>query len=291
MVKIWVLGAKGMLGVACYNYLSKFPQFSTFGISRNEYSIAAKTYPISMDINQEALIRLAHKIGRPEFIINAIGVIKPRIDDTNMNSVALAYKVNTVFPHVLDRFAEKVNAKVFQIGTDCVFSGTLGMYIETSQHDAQDHYGISKSLGETQTENTKIIRSSIIGRELENFYSLGSWVANQPQGATIKGFIDHNWNGVTTIAFAKIVHGLIESNIDLSELQHVIPKDKVTKFELVRMLSHATGRNDLTIEMKESGKTIDRTLDTLNQDKNLEIWRAAGYKEIPTISELIQHDY
>ena len=38
--------------------------------------------------------------------------------------------------------------KIFQIATDCVYSGRLGKYNEKSEHDDTDIYGVTKSLGE-----------------------------------------------------------------------------------------------------------------------------------------------
>ena len=40
--------------------------------------------------------------------------------------------------------------KIFQIATDCVFSGKIGGYNELSNHDDLDIYGVSKSMGEVK---------------------------------------------------------------------------------------------------------------------------------------------
>jgi dTDP-4-dehydrorhamnose reductase len=47
----------------------------------------------------------------------------------------------------------KSNCKIFQIATDCVFSGSKGNYNEKNLHDAFDVYGKSKSLGEINNKN------------------------------------------------------------------------------------------------------------------------------------------
>jgi dTDP-4-dehydrorhamnose reductase len=62
-------------------------------------------------------------------------------------------------------FAEDSGAKVIQIATDCVFSGSNGSYLETDPHDATDVYGKTKSDGEIESSAVMQLRCSIIGRE------------------------------------------------------------------------------------------------------------------------------
>ena len=38
-----------------------------------------------------------------------------------------------------------------------------------------------------------------------------NWFLNEGEGK-VNGFIDHMWNGITTINFAKIVNGMIKNN-------------------------------------------------------------------------------
>ena len=67
------------------------------------------------------------------------------------------------------------NVKIYQIATDCVFSGTVGNYNEMAKHDALDVYGKTKSLGEVNIKNFFNIRVSIIGKELDTKNSLVEW--------------------------------------------------------------------------------------------------------------------
>lgn len=222
-----------------------------------------------------------------DFIVNCIGLITHNIDEAEPSSVASARLLNTEFPIQLANFAEQTGAKLIQIATDCVFSGSRGGYVETDNHDATDVYGRTKSAGEVESPNAMHIRASIIGRELKGKKSLLEWVIGQADNASVPGFTDRLWNGVTTTAFAKVVAGVISGSAFKSGVWHLVPKDKVSKFELVSLIASALGRLDLQIAPTESGLAKDLTLATDHQGVNLGLWKAAGYQEVPAIKELI----
>ena len=79
-----------------------------------------------------------------DFIVNCIGVIKPKIDENNPVSIQETILTNSYFPIDLQNLAFENQIKYIQIGTDCVFSGDDGSYTETSFMDATDLYGKSK---------------------------------------------------------------------------------------------------------------------------------------------------
>jgi len=222
-----------------------------------------------------------------DYLINCIGLITHNIDEANSNSVLRARQLNTEFPKQLARFAEGSGAKVIQITTDCVFSGSKGSYLETDSHDAIDVYGKTKSEGEVESLAVMQLRCSIIGREQKGKKSLLEWVIGQPHGATVSGYTDRHWNGVTTTAFAKVVAGIIQSSSFRAGTRHLVPAGQMTKFELVSKISDAFGREDLKVSPKASGVAKDLTLSTIDPEFNDELWGAAGYQSIPSIKELI----
>ena len=69
--------------------------------------------------------------------------------------------------------------------------------------------GKSKIGGEAVNLNKYLLRGSIVGPEAAQGKSLLNWFLNQSEGK-VNGFIDHMWNGITTLNFAKIVHGMIK---------------------------------------------------------------------------------
>jgi dTDP-4-dehydrorhamnose reductase len=221
------------------------------------------------------------------FIINCIGLISHLIDERDPISLFKAASLNALFPHELANYARLKAIKVIQIATDCVFSGKSGGYLESSEHDASDIYGVTKSIGEVNTQNVMNIRASIIGREKRGFRSLLEWVLSQPLDSEVSGYTDRLWNGVTTLAFARVVTGVIREGLFRPGTHHLVPRDKVTKAELVQMIAEAFYRQDIKINKSVSGVRKDLTLETSDPAFNLALWRSGGYIQIPTIGSLI----
>ena len=282
MTKVLILGGTGMLGSTVRKLLEKTEGIQSFSTSRyalngyQEFEVGTGNIDSILDTYS------------PEYIINCIGVIKPHIDENSSESIANAIRINSIFPHQLCAEVNSRGIKVIQIATDCVFSGSLGNYNEGSSHDSLDVYGKSKSLGEVDSPNFMNIRVSIVGTEKGRSTSLLEWFLNQSQGATLKGYTNHFWNGVTTYQFAKICLGIISHNSFTSGKHHLVPSDIVTKFELLKFFSSSYERFDLTIEASESSFAIDRTLTTLNKSFNEDLWKMAGYSKVPRVEEMIR---
>ena len=283
MKKVLVLGATGMLGSACYRVLSDSSTLSAEGTSRTSDKLLRQ-----MDAGDSNQVRkLVSKI-QPDYVVNCIGIIKPHIAESDPDSIKRAILINSEFPIFLADLAVKADFKVIQIATDCVYSGKKGSYTEIDQHDATDVYGKTKSLGEVPSKNFLHLRASIIGPELGRSTSLLEWFKNQPKGSQLNGFEDHIWNGVTTYQFARLARGLIESESELSGTRHIVPANRVSKYELLNIFSNVYKRDDIQINKITSSNFIDRTLETENADVNLEIWNMGGYTSLPTIDEMVR---
>lgn len=241
---------------------------------------------VKFEVGKDILSDL--EVGGVDFFVNCLGLITQLIDEKNASHWLEAASINTLFPHELEIYAKSMNTKVIHVTTDCVFSGNSGSYVESSTHDASDIYGLTKSLGEVKSQNVMNIRASSIGREEREFKSLLEWVVRQPLGSEIVGYTDRFWNGVTTLALAKVIAGVISKGLFKSGTQHLVPLNVVSKAELLSLISEAFGRHDIRINDQPSGLHKDLTLATENQDFNLSLWLAAGYKTIPTIQEMIK---
>jgi len=130
-----------------------------------------------------------------------------------------------------------------------------------------------------------LIRSSIVGPETGNGKSLLNWFL-RTEDLEVNGFTDHEWNGVTTLNFAKIVLGITKNQNKNIKLQHLIPNDKVNKYELLLLFQEYFSKqikiNDAISEAK-----VDRTLKTNNSRTNDELWKLGGYQKIPSVRENI----
>jgi dTDP-4-dehydrorhamnose reductase len=291
--KVAILGATGMLGAMTLESFVRSDGFKIIATYRNakEADPFIKKYGTvdfrELDAEAAGEAEIAKAIGGAQWVVNAIGVIKPYIHDDNAQEVERATRINALFPHLLGKAAAKSGSKVLQIATDCVYSGDKGGYVEEDLHDALDVYGKTKSLGEAYLDNMYHVRCSIIGPELKAHLSLMDWFLGQPQGASLNGFTNHQWNGVTTLHFARICQGIIKQAIRLGHIQHVIPGNMINKADLLKSFAKEFGRGDITVKSVEAPKVIDRTLATGNQEINKKLWQAAGYDTPPTIEQMV----
>ena len=222
-----------------------------------------------------------------DYIINLSGVIRHKISSGSTSDIENAVKVNSIFPIALDKFAEKANVNVIQIGTDCVFSGLKGNYIESDSFDPTDYYGYTKVLGEAALRNTMTLRVSVVGLERESNTELLNWVLNHPPKSTIHGYVNHIWSGVTPLHLAKILIGVVNEDLHFKGVQHIVPDNKVSKHQLVKLISGAFNRDDLEILEKATPVSVDRSLDSQDRTRNANLWDASGYDVPPKIEDMI----
>jgi dTDP-4-dehydrorhamnose reductase len=279
MKKVLILGATGMLGSACKSVISNSESLEVVGTARNSETGYVKFDAAKDDI--EAMISAV----KPDWVVNCIGVIKPHINEESLESRTRAIEINGLFPK---RLAQSTKKPIIQIATDCVFSGRKGRYVESDLHDATDVYGKTKSLGEMPADNLKHLRVSIIGPEIGRSTSLLEWFRNQPNGASLNGFTDHLWNGITTHHFGYLARGIIEQDFTDFNRTHIIPKDVVSKANLLRLFASSYKRSDILISDVKSSVTIDRTLATENVALNSKLWKLAGYEEPPSVETMVQ---
>jgi len=291
MKKTLVLGASGMLGSMMVDFLSRAASL-TITASVREPNLLRRFQTLYPNIRWEQFRFDGENtsfdlLDGQDWVLNAIGITKPLVRDDDAGQIETAIRVNSLLPHCLGRAAKVRGARVLQIATDCVYSGAKGGYRETDIHDALDVYGKTKSLGESYQENVQHLRCSIIGPEPKDFKFLVEWFRCQPEGAQVNGFTNHYWNGLTTLQFARICMGVVENDLALPHLQHVVPADSMAKADMLREFAIAYNRQDMCINDVEAHYSIDRTLATNNAELNETLWRAAGYQRPPSVAEMI----
>jgi len=252
--RVVVLGTTGMLGSMVFEHLKKNSDLTVSGTTRE-----------TLDAERFARGETQFRFDA-DYVINCIGVIKPFCKDNDAEGVRRAIHINALFPHRLASEAKRAGARVIQIATDCVYSGTKGSYTETDAHDALDVYGKTKSLGEVFDRSLLNIRCSIIGPEIKNKVSLLEWFLGQPAGSELKGFSHHVWNGVTTLQFAKVCERILSDDklydglLTASPTHHFVPNTTVTKFELLKLMNRAFKRDYVIQDVNNIGPSVDRTL-------------------------------
>lgn len=279
--KILILGATGMLGSACDLVFSDSEKFEIFSTTRT--SITDK---LKFDAANDSVAELVQEVV-PDWIINCIGIIKPHIKEDSAPSVSNAIQINGLFPHAIAAAINGSNTRVIQIATDCVYTGKEGGYREDAPHDPTDVYGKTKSLGEVSSDQFLHIRASIIGPEYGRSTSLQEWFLGHPRGATVNGYTDHHWNGLTTHHFALLAKTVVEADMRVSGKHHILPGNILTKAELLGAFAEVYDRTDITINAIVSSNKVDRTLNTNNPEFSNSLWKLAGYSNPPTIQEMI----
>ncbi len=275
-MKIAILGTSGMLGSLLFDYFSKTP-YTIYGYVRQE-----------LDAENISIEEIEKKMQDVDYIINAIGIIKPYIHDNIASEIYRAIQINALFPYTLAHAVKGTHTKIIHITTDCVYDGICGHYNEKSLHTCSDVYGKTKSLGEVFSSHVINLRCSIIGPEKKGKKSLLEWFLQQSEHTEIQGYANHYWNGITTLAFAKICHGIIQNETIFHDTQHIIPADTVSKSELLQLFVKVWKKKYKKIRNIEVIPPVNRILTTINPSLNTQLWKDAGYMSIPTIEYMLQ---
>jgi dTDP-4-dehydrorhamnose reductase len=283
---IAILGSTGMLGSTMTRVLEQ--QFgSVIELNRSGESVTGNNRALRLNLLEEYDLRSLFKNFEVEYVFNATGLIKQKINPRNDLDLIAANLVNNTFVQNLNNFSIMTGVKVIQIGTDCVYSGEDGNYSESDPFNPTDVYSKTKCLGEVASSEVMTLRCSIIGKENTGVFSLLSWVLNQPLNSKVNGFTNHYWNGLTTLHFSKIVSGIIQSESFAKGVRHVVPRDTVSKYELVKFIAASFGRLDLDIQEFSTDTKVNRILSTVNPERNLQFWQDAGYDDIPSILDMV----
>jgi dTDP-4-dehydrorhamnose reductase len=282
-IKILILGVTGMLGHTLFGAWMDIPGFEVWGTSRNSRNLE-RWFPkdwLKRIINPvyaedfESVMLCLTEI-KPQVVVNCIGIVKqlPSAQDA-LKTIA----VNALFPHRVARICGGIGARLIQISSDCVFSGTKGIYGEDELPDPNDLYGRTKLLGEVSYPHCITVRTSMIGHELNETHGLVDWFLSQEK--QVKGYTNVIFSGFPTIELAKILKDFIIINPALHGLYQV-SADPISKYELLKLIAQIYQKQ---IEIEPDNQLhIDRSLIS---SRFREI---SGYSP-PSWPELVQEMY
>jgi dTDP-4-dehydrorhamnose reductase len=204
-IKILVLGHTGLLGNTVDKFLSNQTGLKIVTLDKTLRWPSPEFMDAAVDINAN-------------YIINCVGAIHQRTTE---------FTVNYELPIWLDT----LGVRIIHPGTDCEID--------------DDAYGISKKTARDfivqHGKNTKIIKTSIIGPEVNSSYSLFDWFLSQPDDSSVNGFINQYWNGNTTLEWAKVCLNLINS-WDEFQTETIITTNCVSKYELLSKINNTFER-------------------------------------------------
>ena len=161
-----------------------------------------------------------------DYIINCIGAIPQRTDK---------FEINYELPIWLD---ENSNCRIIHPGTDCEMDN--------------DAYGMSKSKAlrylASHGTNTKIIKTSIIGHEINTKASLLDWFLNSE--GEVFGYTRVMWNGVTTLQWATECIEMMQ-NWRYYAKCNIISSECISKYELLSIIKEVYNK-DIVINQNDS---------------------------------------
>jgi len=217
--KILLLGENGMLGHMVRKFLQQFYEIQTIN----------QRWP-SLEFKNEI------KKSNADILINCIGAIPQR---------TASFSINWELPIWLDK---NFKGKIIHPGTDCEMD--------------TDEYGSSKKKAadwiKANGNNTKMIRSSIIGPELNEASSMLYWFLSNKDYTEVNGYTNHLWNGITTFYWAKFSKDLIE-NWDKYSTTTVLGTNCISKFDMCSIFNKIYNRN-IIINKFETKKPANKCL-------------------------------
>jgi dTDP-4-dehydrorhamnose reductase len=281
-MNILVLGATGLLGNAMLRALAKTPNAIVHGTIRHEAvrrlfspEDAARLVMVGDLEIPEQLERL-FKTLRPDVVVNCVAVGRPAPADP-----VRSIRAHALLPQRLSYLCRASRARLIQISSDGVFSGSRGSYTEDDPPDADDIYGISKLLGEVAGPHAITLRTSIIGHELQSRDGLLEWFLSQQDQC--RCYTRAIFSGFPTIVLAGLIRDIVIPRPELHGIYHVASRP-ISKFDLLQLVANRYGKN---IELiRDDRVSVDRSLVADRFE------RATGYvaPDWPALVELMYCD-
>lgn len=257
--KLLVLGANGMLGGSLHRYFTN-TENSVVGTVRSNAALDQLTdmgfenIISGIDVTDYKILESTIFELQPDYVFNCIGLIK-QLSQSKLPVSAI--EINSLLPHKLAEMCTKYDSRLVHFSTDCVFSGNMGGYTESSLPDATDLYGRSKLLGEVSYDKHLTLRTSVIGHELNSNISLVDWFLSQTD--SVKGFSRAIFSGLPTFFVAEFLDKYVIHNPNLSGMYH-LSAEPIDKYNLLLLIKSKYGINLDVIDSPDF--IIDRSLNS-----------------------------
>lgn len=238
-----MLGHRGMLGAVVHRYLSQHG----YECMTSDLRYAGRPDdPLIADVAASGA----------DVVVNCAGITTQRQPDEGQ-----LLMVNGLLPQHVAAILSGSQMLVHP-STDCVFRGA-GAHAVGGSPNADDPYGLSKRLGEnvlhTGAPTIVVLRTSIVGPEKETARGLLAWFL--AQRGPVKGWTDHLWNGITTLAWAKLcLEFATGARPEAGGLHHPTTATAVSKYELLNLFAE-TYDHRIPIEPVETGRPVDCRLE------------------------------
>ena len=257
-MKVFVLGAAGMAGHVIALKL-KNAGYEVLCLARKPLAYCDTIVSDVREIAKVKEIIINQKI---DVVVNAIGILNSAVDSNFANAVW----INSYLPHALVEITKNTSTRIIHLSTDCVFSGSVGGYLESDFCCSTDNYGKTKAAGEIKDDKNLTIRTSMIGADMnEDGIGLFNWFMKQT--GSIKGYDKAIWTGVTTNVLAEAIDAAISQNT--SGLYHLTNNRPISKYNLLRLFNKLRV-SPVNIELCSS-HVVDKSLINTRTDFNFEV--------------------
>lgn len=239
------------------------------GFARTESKVVDTIIGDALCFEQLKKIILDNKY---DVVVNCIGVLNQMAESDKTDAILL----NSYLPHYLEEITANTNTQIVHMSTDCVFSGKTGGYRENSIKDGETFYDRTKALGEIENNKDITIRCSIVGPDM-NYNGIGllNWFMKQSEA--INGYARVYWTGQTTLQLAKTIKYVTEKKI--SGLYNIVPNDKISKYELLKLFNKYLRRDCLVIR---------ENVDVMCDKSLIQTRRVDDIFEVPTYEKMIE---
>jgi len=277
--RVLILGAGGMLGAEVVAKCAGLKGIEIFPAYRGDLQI---------DILGKYRRNFRKLVSdfRPDYVVNCVGLNKR---ENSLRGIFQQLVINGIFPRYVSKQTRHYGYFMIHVSSDGVFFGKTGFYSESSRRCPRTIYALSKILGENVSNSALIIRCSIFGKnkDTSKHQSLFSWFQSLKPGSPIIGYTNHRWNGVSVDYLARLIAGLVLSDYKVGGIQHFVPSNVLSKYELLDLFRNVTGRRDISITPILAKIGLNRELTTQYPETNRQFWKLTGLIEVPTISELV----
>jgi dTDP-4-dehydrorhamnose reductase len=235
----FVLGHRGMLGAVVHRYLRE----------RGHVVLHSETRYCGQPIDE----LVQEVVNSPaEAIVNCLGAI-PASGASGPEMMA----ANALLPvHLSSLLGGRL---LIHASTDCVFDGRRGWYRADEPPNATDAYGLSKRVGEAcvAAPNVVVLRTSIVGPPAGAGRGLLGWFLQAE--SPVDGWVDHIWNGITTLAWAELAADAVAGRGLGPGIHQPTTAGEVTKEELLRRFGEVF-EHRIDVRPVRTGQACDRTL-------------------------------
>jgi dTDP-4-dehydrorhamnose reductase len=281
---VLVLGGTGMLGHVLWGECSR--RFDAMATVRTDAIperaagiLDAERTLTGVRVEEAGSVVRALDEAAPDVVVNCIGLVKQRPEATDAAALVLA---NALFPQQLHGACAGRGTRLIQISTDCVFAGDRGGYREDDRPDPADLYGRSKLAGEPEGEGVLVLRTSMLGHELDRASGLLEWFLSVRGEAS--GYPQAVFTGPTTPVLARLIGDLIEGHPQLGGVWHV-GAEPISKFDL---LTYVRDAFELEVRLlPDPSVEVDRSLDS-SRLRAATGWKPPGWYEM--VQELANAD-